>query len=166
MSEISDSGQDPMATSLLFDVFALNQSVGRLLGIVMADGPLTPAAYALYSAIFELEAASPTAIADRLGMPLTTLVDRLREVEARGHARRLPNPADRRSHLVVLSAAGLAAHAAANRLFEIAHQAVIQALPEPESDVRRDLAIIRTAIETALRPALAISLRPSADRAR
>ena len=159
-----------MATSLLFEVFALNQSVGRLLGGAMAGGPLTPAEYALYSAIFELEAASPTAIADRLGMPLTTLVDRLREAEARGHARRLPNPADRRSHLVVLSASGLAAHADANRLFERAHRAVVDALPEPESNARGNLgnvrAAIETAIETVLDPAPPISPRRSAGRAR
>ena len=86
---------DPMATSLLFDVFALNQAAGRLLGGVLAEGPLSPSEYALYSAIFELEAASPTVLAERLGMPLTTLVDRLREVEARGHARRIPRAVQR-----------------------------------------------------------------------
>lgn len=155
------AADDPTSTSLLFDVFALNQAVGRLLGTVMADGPLTPAEYALYSAVFELEAASPTAIADRLGMPLTTLVDRLREVEARGHARRLPNLADGRSHLVVLTAAGLAAHAASGRLFEIAHRAVIETLPAAE-DAGEQIRRMRTAVDGAL----AVSPRRSADRAR
>jgi len=153
---------DPMATSLLFDVFALNQAVGRLLGDVMAEAPLSPSEYALYSAIFELEAASPTVIADRLGMPLTTVVDRLREVEGRGHTRRLPNPADRRSHHVVLTAAGQAAHAAAGRQFEIAHRAVVTALQEPEADAQAAIRRIRDAIDGAL----AVSPRRSADRGR
>lgn len=153
---------DPMATTLLFDVFALNQAVGRLLESAMAEGPLTPAEYALYSAVFELEVASPTALADRLGMPLTTLVDRLREVEARGHVRRLPNPRDGRSHLIALTAAGLAAHASAGRLFEIAHRAVIEALPTSEAGAQLGLRGIRTAVERAL----AVSPRRSRGRAR
>jgi len=156
------SRTDPMASSLLFDVFALNQAVGRLLGMVMADGPLSPSEYALYSAVFELEAASPTAIAERLGMPLTTLIDRLREIEARGHARRLPNASDGRSHLVVLTAAGLAAHAAAARLFEIAHRAVIEALPSSEADARRELQRVRAAVDGAR----VVSPRRSGDRDR
>jgi len=81
---------DPLDTSLLFEVFALNQSVGRFLAEAMRDGALTPAEYAVYSAMFELESATPTALAARLGMRLTTFVDQLRLVESRGHARRLP----------------------------------------------------------------------------
>ena len=76
-----DGGADALdgpATSLLFDVFALHQAVGRFLQEAMRAGPLTPAEYAVYSAIFELEAASPTRVAARLGMRLTTFVDRLR----------------------------------------------------------------------------------------
>lgn len=109
---------DPLDTSLLFDVFALNQAVARLLGEAMRDGPLTPGEYAIYSAIFELEAATPTELAARCGMRLTTFIDQLRVIEGRGHARRLPHPTDGRSYRVVLTADGLAAHRAANSLFE------------------------------------------------
>lgn len=115
---MSVHGGEPLDTSLLFDVFTANQAVGRLLAETMRDGPLTPAEYAVSSAVFELEAASPTALAARLGMRLTTFVDRLHELERRGHARRVPHPRDRRSYQVVLTAEGLAAHRAANRLFE------------------------------------------------
>jgi DNA-binding MarR family transcriptional regulator len=138
----------------------------------MAEGPLSPVEYALYSAIFELEAASPTALAERLGMPLTTLVDRLREIETRGHARRLPNPADRRSHLVVLTAAGLAAHAAAARQFEVASRAVLEGLPTSESSARDDLRRVRQAVDRAMAGGAlvgvppAVSPRPSGGRAR
>jgi DNA-binding MarR family transcriptional regulator len=111
---------DPLETSLLFDVFALNQAVGRLLADAMRDGPLTPSEYAVYSAIFELEAASPTELAARLGMRLTTCIDQLRILETRDHARRLPNPTDRRSYRIALTAAGLATHRAAAVLFEAA----------------------------------------------
>ena len=84
-----------LGTSILFDVYALNQAVARLLAGAMRDGPLTPAEYAVYSAIFELESATPTELAARLGMRLTTFMDHLRLIEGRGHARRLPHPTRR-----------------------------------------------------------------------
>ena len=113
-----ESRPDPLETSLLFDVFALNQAVGRMLADAMRDGPLSPSEYAVYSAIFELEAASPTELATRLGMRLTTCIDQLRVVELRGHARRIPHPTDGRSYRVALTADGRATHRAAAVLFE------------------------------------------------
>lgn len=136
---------DPLDTSILFDVFVLNQAVGRLLATAMRDGPLTPAEYAVYSAIFELEAASPTELAARLGMRLTTFMDQLRLIEGRGHARRLDNPKDRRSYRVVLTATGLDVHRAANRLFEAAYQAFIRRLPEGVGPAKQALLVVREA---------------------
>ncbi len=141
---------DPLATSVLFDVFALNQAVGRLLAAAMRDGPLTPGEYAVYSAIFELEAASPTELAARLGMRLTTFVDQLRVIQGRGHARRVDHPTDRRSYRVVLTAAGLEAHRAANRLFEDAYRAFTRQLPDGIESARRALEIVRRAAEAAI----------------
>ena len=136
-------------TSLLFDVFALNQRVGRLLDSAMAQGPLSPSEYAVYSAIFELEAASPTTIAERLGMPLTTLMDRLREIEARGHSRRLPNPLDGRSYRVTLGVDGQAAHRAANRDFEKAVALVRECLAGEEPAARAAIRALGGAVEAA-----------------
>jgi DNA-binding MarR family transcriptional regulator len=153
---------DPLDTSLLFEVFALNQSVGRFLAEAMNDGPLTPAEYAVYSAIFELESATPTALAARLGMRLTTFMDQLRLVESRGHARRLPHPTDRRSYRVVLTAEGLAAHRAANRLFEAAYHAFVDALGGGEVRPRQVLRAMRDAADRAgARVSVEASPRPS-----
>jgi DNA-binding MarR family transcriptional regulator len=156
------AGPDPLDTSLLFDVFALNQAVGRLLASVMREGPLTPAEYAVYSAMFELESATPTALAARLGMRLTTFMDQLRLVEQRGHARRIPHPTDRRSYRVVLTADGLAAHRAANRLFEAAHAALVDALGGGEARPRQ---VLRSMREAADRARSAASPRRSPARA-
>ena len=133
-----------LGTSLLFDVFSLNQAVSRLLAETMRDGPLSPAEYAVYSAIFELEAATPTRLAGRLGMRLTTCIDQLRELERRGHARRLANPTDRRSYRVVLSSEGLAVHRAANQLFEQAYAAFATELGD-EAGARAALASVQAA---------------------
>jgi DNA-binding MarR family transcriptional regulator len=139
---------DPLDTSLLFEVFAANQAVLRLLAEAMRGGPLRPSDYAVYSAIFELEAASPTELANRLGMRLTTFVDRLREIEGRGHAARLANPSDRRSYRVVLTAEGLATHRAANRFFERAHAAFDAELADHDA-ARAALRRIRDAAHRA-----------------
>lgn len=144
-----DAGDGGPETSLLFDVFTAGQAVSRLLASAMRGSPLTPSEYAMYSAVFELEAATPTALAARLALPLTTLVDQLRALEARGHAARLPNPTDGRSYRIVLTAAGREAHRAANAGFEAAHRAFTAALPEGEDRPRLGLQDIRTAAERA-----------------
>jgi DNA-binding MarR family transcriptional regulator len=148
-------------TSLLFEVFALNQAVGRYLADAMRDGPLTPAEYAIYSAMFELESGTPTALAARLGMRLTTFMDQLRVVEVRGHARRVPNARDRRSYRVVLTADGLAAHRAANRLFESAYDAFVEELGGGEVRPRQVLRAMREAADRARPADVAASPRPS-----
>lgn len=157
---------DALDTSLLFDVFALNQAVGRLLAGAMRDGPLTPTEYAIYSAVFELEAATPTTLAARLGMRLTTFVDQLRLLEARGHARRIPHPTDGRSYKVVLTAVGREAHLAANHRFEEAHRAIWAHLSERDRGAQASLRAIRQAAEAAMRDVVAAaSPRPRAGRA-
>jgi len=140
---------DQLDTSLLFEVFALNQSVGRFLAEAMRDGPLSPAEYAIYSAVFELESATPTALAARLGMRLTTFMDQLRAMERRSHARRVPHPSDGRSYHVMLTAEGLAAHRAANHLFERAHDAFVEALDGGVVRPRQVLRAMREAAERA-----------------
>jgi DNA-binding MarR family transcriptional regulator len=62
-----------------------------LLSRIALDGPVTP-----------------TALAAQMGVPLTTLADAVRRLDARGEIERLPNPEDGRSHLLTLSAAGRA----------------------------------------------------------
>jgi DNA-binding MarR family transcriptional regulator len=147
---VSEDQAGALGTSLLFDVFALNQAVGRFLAAAMRDGPLTPAEYAVYSAVFELEAATPTVIAARLGMRLTTFMDQLRVMEGRGHARRAGHPTDGRSYRVVLTATGHEAHRAANRLFERADAAFRANLPGGEERAKAALLGVRTAADAVL----------------
>src|SRR4051794_28284070 len=173
-SDAAQRGDPP--TSLLFDIFALNQSLGRMLSAYMTDSPLTPAEYAFYSAIFETESIKPTALAARLGMPLTTVMDHLARLEARGDISRMSDPVDRRATRVVLTASGLAAHRAANVSFERAYKAFDAALGTSETGVQRALREVRAAVEEAAteaprgpRPSAprreAVALRPARTRA-
>ena len=102
----------------------------------MAESPLTPAEYAFYSAIFETESITPSALAERLGMPLTTVMDHVARLERRRHISRWTDPVDRRATRVVLTADGLAAHRAANATFERAYEAFDEALGTDEALVQ------------------------------
>jgi MarR family transcriptional regulator, negative regulator of the multidrug operon emrRAB len=145
------AGLPEPGTSLLFDVFALGQAVRQLLEAAMAGGPLSPTDYALYSAIFELESPTPTQLARRLGMPLTTVMDVIARLERAGSARRMRDAHDRRATRVVLTADGLAAHRAANRLFERAYASIAEYLGPDEQAVRAGLDGLRRAVDAAHR---------------
>jgi MarR family transcriptional regulator, temperature-dependent positive regulator of motility len=145
--------------SIFFDLFVLGQRVRGLLAATMADAPLRPEEYATYSVVFEDEAVSPTQMAAQLSMPLTTVVDAIRVMERRGHARRMANPRDGRSYLVVLTGEGLRAHAEANRRFEVAYRAFAAALPDGEEATRRQVAGLLAAAERAL-----LAMAPSTGR--
>jgi DNA-binding MarR family transcriptional regulator len=146
---------------------ALNQAVGRMLAEAMRDGPLSPSEYAIYSAIFELEAASPTELATRLGMRLTTFIDQLRLIEARDHARRMPNPTDGRSYRVALTAPGLAAHRAAAVLFDAAAARFVAELGDGEPAAVGTIRVMRAAADAARqRPATIARIAPVSPRRR
>lgn len=158
---------DPL-TSLLFDIFALNQAVGGMLAVFMVGSPLTPTEYAFLSAIFETESITPTALSGRLGMPLTTVMDHLARHEARGHISRLIDPRDRRASRVVLTAAGSGAHRTANATFQKAYDAFDSALGKSAAESQRAILEVRDAVEEAARAAPRAqtpSARPRADEA-
>ena len=58
-------------------------------------------------------------LAATLGMPLTTVAEYIRSMDARRHVRRVAHPRDGRSYVLVLTAEGLRAHREANRSFFI-----------------------------------------------
>jgi len=141
--------------SIFFEVYALDQAIGRLLREAMAGGPLTPEEYAVYSVVFEAEWVTPTEMSERLSMPVTTVMERVRLLESRGHARRVAHPEDGRSYRLVLTAAGLAAHRQANQRFEVAYRAFLDSLDGDESRAQSQLARLRSAAERAARGARA-----------
>lgn len=154
-----DAADQTPSPSVFFEVYALGQSVRQLLATAMAESPLRPEDYAIYSAIFENERTTPTAMARLLGMPLTTAMDHVARLEARGHARRSVDPRDRRATVITLTANGLAAHREANRYFERAYAAFADALPVDEGTATRWLATIRDAVDSARRPLVTRSPR-------
>jgi DNA-binding MarR family transcriptional regulator len=146
---MADEYAGESSPSILFEVFALGQQVRRLLDEAMAGSPLTPQDYGFLSAVFEDETPTPTQLARRLGLPLSTTVEQVQGFERRGFLRRLRNPKDGRSYFVTLTAAGGRAHREANQYFESTYQAVVEGLGRSESVVVRALAQLRAAVERA-----------------
>lgn len=135
--------------SILFHVFRLGAEVESLLAEALVDAPLTPAEYAIYSAIFEAEPVTPKEIGRELGMPPQTVSDWLAVLRRREHLRSGPNPRDKRSVLVWLSANGRRAHRDTSVLFEAAFQAVVAELPEGEAAARREVIRLVDAVRRA-----------------
>ncbi len=141
--------RDGSRLSLLFEVYATARAVGELVATAMADSPLTPEEYAVYSVLFDEGPHAPTELARRTGMPPTSMSHFVRAMLERGQAERAPSPADRRSYRIVLTPAGLAAHGAASAAFAEADQRFIRALAADEEDARATLRAIGKAAATA-----------------
>jgi DNA-binding MarR family transcriptional regulator len=126
-------------TSILFDVFVLGQRTRALVNEAMRDAGLRPDEYAAYSVVFELQAVTLTEMANRLGIPVTTVAEYVRAMTDRGHLRRKPHPTDQRARLLTLTPAGLRAHRRASRSFERAQQALLQEFGTLDEDSARDV---------------------------
>jgi DNA-binding MarR family transcriptional regulator len=135
--------------SVLFELYAASRAVGQLVATAMADGPLTPDEYAVYSVLFDEGPHAPTELARRTGMPATSMSHFVRGLLDRGHAERAPAPGDRRSYRIILTPAGLRAHAAASAAFAEADQRFIRALAADEEEARAILRAIGRAATVA-----------------
>jgi DNA-binding MarR family transcriptional regulator len=135
--------------SVLFELFVVSQRAGSLLREVMENSPLTPLEYAMYSVVHD-SAITPTDMADRLGMAVTTVLDHLRAMEERGHVERMPNPSDGRSYLVSLTPAGRVIHRRAGAEFDRAMTRILAHLDRDESEVIDVLLSLGSATDAAI----------------
>ena len=146
------AGTVPESTlSILFELFAASQKTRLLLGEAMVESPLSPTEYAVYSLVFDVGSVTPTDMAERMGLPVTTLLDHLHEMQARGHITRSPNPTDGRSYFVSLTAAGLGVHQAAGEHFQEAMTRLLDALETDEATTNRVLRALGDAADSAHR---------------
>jgi DNA-binding MarR family transcriptional regulator len=136
-------------TSLLFDVFVLGQRTRALVEAAMEDAGLRPDEYAAYSVVFEMGPVTLTEMARELGMPVTTVADRVRTMVARGHLRKRPHGSDGRATTLALTPTGLRVHRKASRSFERAHRALADAMPIDEESARSTIQTLVAAAERA-----------------
>ncbi len=99
-------GQGFGGPTILLDVFLTNQHRKRMIEAALAGTELPAEDYPVYVLVGAEGPWTPTGLAARLEMPLSTVLFRLGRLERRGHAERVPNPGDRRSYLIRLTGEG------------------------------------------------------------
>jgi DNA-binding MarR family transcriptional regulator len=92
--------------TILLDLFLTNQRRKRMVEAALAQTELPPEDYPVYVLVGAEGPWTPTGLARRMEMPLSTMLFRLGRLERRGHSERVPNPGDRRSYLIRLTEAG------------------------------------------------------------
>jgi DNA-binding MarR family transcriptional regulator len=139
--------------TILLDLFRTNQVRERLIESALKGLELPPEDYTFYVLIGAEGPWTPTALAGRMEMPLSTVLFRVGRLEKRGHVEREPNPDDRRSYLVRLSKDGRQLLAQARPRFRAYAEAVEARLGnERVGSLRGDLTQLREAIEAELSP--------------
>jgi DNA-binding MarR family transcriptional regulator len=154
--ELTPSLRREPEISVLFDVWLLMHLVSGVLDQALTEHGLSGDEFGLYSLLRGFGPVTPTQIARWTGMPATTVSAALRRVTARGHVERMPHSDDRRSYLVGLSDAGVAAHAEAASSFRTVARRVSDALGEDETAQRAAL----QRLDHALRGITALDSRP------
>jgi len=133
--------------TILLDLFLTNQKRKRLLDAALAGLEVPPEDYVFYVIVGAEGPWTPTELAARLDMPLSTVLFRLRRLERRGHAERVPHPEDGRSFHVRLSTEGERLLGQARPVFRDHAEAVEARLGEGRiAALRESLDALRAAI--------------------
>lgn len=144
------------APSVLFDLYVASQLTGQLFELELTGADVPAEDFALYNAIVHFERATPTQLAQHLGMPLSTLLFRFGKIESRGHGVRERNPRDGRSSLLGLSADG-------RRAFDVAKPRFTEALLSVHRHLSIDSDAVRDAVADLAR-AVGAALAEARDR--
>ena len=144
---MADTGPD----TILLDLFRTNQVRERLIAAALEVVDLPPEDYPFYVLVGAEGPWTPTALSVRMAMPLSTVLFRVKRLEKRGHAERIPNPDDRRSYLVSLTDEGQRLLKRARPRFRAYAEAVEAQLGEERiGGLRGGLTQLREAIEGQL----------------
>ena len=137
--------------TVLFEVFWTHQKRKRLVEAALAGIDLQPEDYPVYVLIGAEGPWTPTGLAERLMMPLSTVLFRFRRLERRGHAERVRNPQDGRSFLMRLTVQGQRLLDEARPAFRAYAEAVEARLGEQQLDtLKTGLEAVRAAIDEEL----------------
>jgi DNA-binding MarR family transcriptional regulator len=142
---------EPAPDTILLDLFRTNQLRERLIEASLAGVELPPEDYPFYVLIGAEGPWTPTLLAERMKMPLSTVLFRVGRLEKRGHVERIPNPVDRRSYLLSLYAEGEQLLKQARPQFRAFAESVERRLGGDRVDgLRGGLTELREAIEAEL----------------
>ncbi len=137
-------------TNVLFPLFVAGQLAGSLLGRAIEGSGLTTSEFGVLSAIGVWGPLSPTELAQRTGMPPTTLSDYVARFVERKLVTRSPNPDDRRSYLLEVTGEGHRRHMHAGRGLNATNRLIAEQLEVAPADVRAALLELEQALRLAL----------------
>jgi DNA-binding MarR family transcriptional regulator len=144
---VADTGPE----TILLDVFQTNQMRERLIEASLDGLELPPEDYPFYVLIGAEGPWTPTLLAERMKMPLSTVLFRVGRLDQRGHIERIANPEDRRSYLISLSANGQKLLKQARPRFRAFAESVEERLGRERIDtLRGHLGELRVAIDAEL----------------
>jgi len=146
------AGEQDLTPNLLFRLFVAGQLAGVLLGQAIEESGLTPNEFAVLSIIGVYQPVGPTEVAERAGMPPTTLSDYVSRFEARGLVSRSPNVEDRRSRLLELTEDGRRCNAIAIDGLLASNRVLADRLAVEAEPVRAALAELEAALRDTVEP--------------
>jgi len=137
--------------TVFFEIFWAQQKRKRLLETALEEVDLPAQDYPLYVVVGAEGPWTPTLLAERLMMPLSTLVFRVKQLERRRHAERIPNPADGRSYLIRLTEEGQRLLDEARPAFRSYAEAVERRLGAAQVEALKEgLSALRQAVDEEL----------------
>ena len=137
--------------TIFFEVFWTQQARERLIEAALESTGLPAEDYPLYVMIGAEGPWTPTGLAARLEMPLSTVTFRMRRLERLGHAERVRNPDDGRSFLIRLTPKGRRLLGRARPRFRDYAEAVEKRLgPKTTAALTAELVELRQAIDEEL----------------
>jgi MarR family transcriptional regulator, temperature-dependent positive regulator of motility len=139
-----------LPANLLFPLFVTGQLSSVLLGRAIKASKLTPNEFAVLSIIAVFEPIVPTELAQRAGMPATTLSDYIARFTARRLVKRAPNPDDGRSYLLSLTVDGRRRNSSALEGLVASNRAISVHLGVEPSTVRAALVELEQALRLAV----------------
>jgi DNA-binding MarR family transcriptional regulator len=140
--EVREEGVD-----VTFMVWLTSRAMRDLVDTALAPTDLDGDEFAVYSILNASTAITPTELARWMAAAPTTVSSYVKRFEARGHVKREPNPADRRSYRIKLTPAGRRAHRAAAKRFMPVRREVEEGLATRLDEVRDALVALRAALD-------------------
>jgi DNA-binding MarR family transcriptional regulator len=136
--------------SVLIELTVANALASQLFDRELARIGVAPAQVGVLTLVAIHGPSTPTRLEYESGLPPTTLRERLQALETAGYVRRLPNPADGRSHFVGITASGKAFLRRTSSALERVERALSDALGEPLEAYRPPLERLRLAGQSLL----------------
>jgi DNA-binding MarR family transcriptional regulator len=140
----------PIRPGLFLQPFVVSQLVGSVIEQIVEGSGLSATEFAVVSSLALWDDPTPTALANMLGMPPTTLSAVLARLERRKLVARARDPQDRRRHVLRLTAAGRRARDRAVQRFPEWIERVKDELGSDPDEVLEPMRRLEAALRAAL----------------